>query len=134
MASLNDYRMAIAALALAGLLLVVQLIVADLTAIRSRHRAGYPIPADSSKFLFRAARAHANTNESIAAFGLLTVAGMLLAAHPGWTNALAAAWLASRLAHMGFYYGNLKTPRSASFAVSLITLLGMFINVALSLV
>lgn len=133
MASLDDYRTAIAALALAGLLLVVQLIVADLTAIRSRHTAGYPISADSSKFLFRAARAHANTNECIAAFGLLTVAGMLLSANPGWTNALAAAWLASRLAHMGFY-GNLKTPRSASFGISLITLLGMFINVALSLV
>lgn len=133
-AALNDYRTAIAALAVAGLLLVIQLIVADLTAIKSRHKAGYPIPADSSRFIFRSARAHANTNESIAAFGLLTIAAILLSASPGWTNTLAAAWLASRLAHMGFYYANMKVPRSTSFGMSLLILLGMFVNLASSFV
>ncbi|NJR40795.1 MAG: hypothetical protein HC781_20615 [Leptolyngbyaceae cyanobacterium CSU_1_4] len=54
----------------AGLLLVVQLIVADLTAIRKRHKAGYPIPADSSQFLFRAARAHAHQLQEISTIEL----------------------------------------------------------------
>ena len=53
--ALNDYRTAIEALAVAGLLMVIQLIVADRTAIMSRHKAGYPIPADSGRFIFRSA-------------------------------------------------------------------------------
>jgi uncharacterized MAPEG superfamily protein len=130
MPALNDYRITIVVMALAGLLLVLQLIVADLTAIRHRHKAGYPIPADSGQFLFRSARAHANTNESIAAFALLALAAVLSAASPGWTNALSALWLGSRVLHMGFYYANMKPLRSLAFALSLIALLGLFLTTA----
>jgi len=121
-----DYRHTIAVMASAGLLLVVQLLVADLAAIRHHHKAGYPIPADSSKFIFRAARAHANTNESIAAFALLSLSSMLLSASPPWVNALSITWLTCRLAHMGFYYANIKMGRSIAFGLSLLTLLGLF--------
>lgn len=130
MPALSDYRITIAVMALAGLLLVLQLIVADLTAIRHRHKAGYPIPADSSQFLFRSARAHANTNESIGAFTLLALAALLVSASPAWTNALSALWLASRLLHMSFYYANRKPLRSMAFALSLVALLGLFVTVA----
>ncbi|MBI5718820.1 MAG: MAPEG family protein [Burkholderiales bacterium] len=115
-------------LSLAGVLLVVQLIVADLAAIRSKHKAGYPIAADSTRFLFRSARAHINTNESIAAFALLGFVGVLLNASPAWLNGLAVLWLASRLAHMGFYYANWKPLRSLAFAVSLVALLGLAVT------
>lgn len=125
MPNVAAYQPVLIVMACAALLLVAQLIVADLTAIRKRHKAGYPIPADSSQFLFRAARAHANTNESIAAFALLAFAGMLLKANPSWLNVWSVLWLASRAAHMGFYYANRKPMRSLSFAVSLVALLGM---------
>ena len=124
--AIAEYRLTVAVMASAGLLLVVQLVVADLTAIRHRHKAGYPIPADSSKFIFRAARAHANTNESIAAFALLSLSSILLTASPHWVNVLSIAWLACRLAHMGLYYANIKLGRSIAFGLSLLTLLGMF--------
>ena len=125
-----DYQHTIVVMASAGLLLVMQLVVADLSAIRQRHKAGYPIPADSGKFIFRAARVHANTNESIAAFALLSLSAMLLSASPPWVNALSVAWLACRLAHMGFYYANIKMGRSIAFGLSLLMLLGLFVCVA----
>ena len=126
----NDYRLTIIVMGIAGFLLVLQVIIADLTAIRHKHKAGYPIPADSTTFLFRSARTHANTNESIAAFALLAVAGMLSSAPPTWINGLSAAWLVSRLAHMAFYYSNVKLPRSIAFGVSLMALLGLFLTTA----
>lgn len=125
MNNLAAYHTTRVTLALAGLLLVVQLVIADLTAIRSKHKAGYPIPANSSTFLFRSARAHINTNESIAAFALFGLTGVLLSANPTWLNSLSVLWLCSRIAHMGFYYGNKKPLRSLSFAVSLVALLGL---------
>ena len=64
---MSNYSITIITLGLAGLLLVIQLVIADLTAIRRGHRAGHPITANSADFLFRAARAHLNTNASIAA-------------------------------------------------------------------
>lgn len=121
----ETYRVTLAAMTLAALLLVVQLIIADLTAIRSRHKAGYPIPANSKTFLFRSARAHANTNESISAFALLAGAGILSSTSPGALGFLSIAWVLCRLAHMGCYYANRKSWRSLSFAASLLVLVAM---------
>ena len=120
------YNPTLFAMALAGLLLLLQLIVADLTAIRAGHKAGYPIPADSGTFLFRAARAHANTNESISVFVLFATVAILASADPRWLNALSWAYLACRAGHMAAYYAGLKLPRSIIFGVSLAVLLGLF--------
>jgi uncharacterized MAPEG superfamily protein len=128
MVNVAPYHTTLLMLALAGLLLVLQLIVADLAAIRGKHKAGYPIAADSNRFLFRAARAHINTNESIAAFALLGLVGVLVNANPGWLNGLSVLWVASRVAHMGFYYANSKPLRSLAFAVSLLALLGLAVT------
>jgi hypothetical protein len=76
----SEYNTTIAALVAVGGLLLIQLIVADISAIRAKHRAGTPIPPDFSRFYFRAARAHANTNESVAVFIALAIAGVLLGA------------------------------------------------------
>lgn len=132
MSSFAAYHTTLTALALGGLLFVLQLVIADLTAIRNKHKAGYPIPADSSSFLFRTARAHINTNESIAAFALFGVAGILLGANPGWLNCLSVLWLGARVAHMGFYYANRKQMRSMSFAMSLVSLLGMAVTILIA--
>jgi uncharacterized MAPEG superfamily protein len=123
---MTAYQPTLWAMGVAGLLLLVQLIVADLVAIRSGHRAGTPVPVDFRSFLFRAARAHANTNESIAAFALLAAAGILSAASPLWLNGLAWAYVACRVGHMASYYANRKAARSTAFGLSLLALLGMF--------
>lgn len=109
--------------------MLFQLIVADLVAIRAGHKAGTPVPPDSSKFIFRAARAHANTNESIAAFMLFAVAGILSGVAAGWLNALAWGYIACRVAHMLSYYANLKLARSTAFGISLLVLLAMLATV-----
>ncbi|XLZ69857.1 MAPEG family protein [Massilia sp. SR12] len=117
------------ALAAAGALVLFQLIVADVAAIRAGHQAGTPVAPDSSKFIFRAARAHANTNESIAAFLLFAVAGIMSGAAAGWLNALAWAYIACRVAHMLTYYANWKLARSTAFGLSLVALLAMLATV-----
>lgn len=123
------YQATIQVMGLAGFLLFIQLVIADAAAIRTGHQAGYPIPADRDRFLFRAARAHANTNESIAAFALFALAGMFSAAMPEWLNLFSVIYIISRIGHMLFYYANHKLMRSLSFACSLLALLGMFVVV-----
>lgn len=86
MTPLSDYHLTIVVMALAGLMLVLQLIVADLTAIRRRHKA----PLTAANSCSARGRAHANTNESTAAFALLELAAMLTTASPGWTNSVSA--------------------------------------------
>lgn len=120
------YYLTIWAAAATGLLVVAQLLVADVAAIRAAHKSGTPIPPDSKSFLFRAARAHANTNESVAAFVLFALVGVLGGASPAWLGGLAWLYVTARLAHMVAYYGNQKVPRSTAFGVSLLALFGMF--------
>jgi uncharacterized MAPEG superfamily protein len=128
MNALHQYAPTLYVMGLSGGLLLLQLIVADLSAIRAGHTAGTPIPADFSRFYFRAARAHANTNESLSAFGLLAITGVLSGAAAGWLNVLSVAYLLSRVAHMVAYYANRKTPRSTAFGISLLVLIAMFVT------
>ena len=125
----SAYNPTLWAMGASGALLLVQLIIADLTGITARHKPGTPIPADASTFLFRSARAHANTNESISAFALFAVTGILSAAAPFWLNVFSWAYVACRIGHMGFYYANKSILRSTVFGISLVALVGMFITV-----
>lgn len=110
----------------AGLLLV-QLLVADVVGILRKHTPGMPAEGGHANLLFRLNRAYANTNETLAAFALLAVAGVLLGATPAWLNSLALLYIAGRVAHMLCYYLRWSTARSAAFGVSLIALLGMLV-------
>jgi uncharacterized MAPEG superfamily protein len=78
-------------------------------------------------FFFRAHRAHANTNESVAVFLLLAVCGVLSGASPWWLNTLAWVYVLGRLAHMLCYYANVPRVRSVSFLVAFVALIGMLI-------
>ncbi len=127
---LEGYELTIWAAAVTGLLSLIQLLVADAAAIKAGHPPGTPIPADSRRFLFRAARAHANTNESVAVFAIFAVTGIALSASPAWLGGLAWLYVGARGAHMVAYYANLRIPRSSAFAVSLVALGGMFASVA----
>ena len=112
--------------AIAGLLLI-QLVIADLAAIKVRHLPGAPIEANHSNFLFRAARAYANTNETIAAFILLALFGILSGASSEWLSIFSWVYVSARLAHMLSYYLNLQLLRSIVFGVGLVALLGMLV-------
>ena len=124
---LVPYMSTVWALGVSGALLLIQLLVVDLAGIKARHRPGTPVEADHGDFLFRATRAHANTNESIAAFVLLVLFGVLSAASPIWLNALSWVYVVARVAHMVCYYAGFQLPRSVAFGVGLVALFGMLI-------
>lgn len=124
----EPYKITILVSGLTGLLILLQIIVADVAAIKSQHTPGYPIAPDHESFLFRSARAYGNTNESIAAFALFAIFGVLSASDAQYLNAFALTYFVGRLAHMCFYYANVKLARSISFPVSLVGLLGMFVT------
>ena len=129
---LIPYTPALIAFALAGALMLLQLLVADLAAIRAHHPPGSPVATNHGDFLFRATRAHANTNESIAVFLIAVSFGVLSAASPSWINFLSGVYLVARTGHMLFYYLNLQLPRSLSFAASVLSLFGMLVTGALA--
>ncbi len=122
---LGNYDWTIAALGLTGVMMLIQCVVADVAGMKVGHKAGRPVPADVGSFHFRATRALANTNETVAIFIVLALAGILSNANSGWLNGGAGIYLASRIGHMGCYYADQRTARSAMFAISLVGLLGM---------
>jgi uncharacterized MAPEG superfamily protein len=123
---LTPYATTITTTGAVGGLMLIQLLVADMIGITSRHIPGTPVEADHKNKLFRAVRALANTNESVSIFILLAMFSIAVAASPAWINGLALTYLGGRVGHMVCYYLNIKLMRSISFAVSLIALLGLF--------
>ena len=121
------YKLTVLVLGLSGLLFWLQLALVDVLGIKMKHTPGYAIEQNHESILFRANRAFANSNESIGILILLTIFAILSSANPIWLNGLAVAYLIGRVCHMACYYLNLKLLRSASFAISFIALLGMFI-------
>ncbi len=124
---LDAYNPTIWAMAVTAGLFLLQMLIADFAGIKARHQPGTPVPVDPSLFLFRASRAHANTNESIAAFVLLALTGILANAPAAWLNGLAWVYVAGRAGHMLFYYAKLATARTIAFTVGVLGLLGMLL-------
>jgi uncharacterized MAPEG superfamily protein len=122
---LLPYTGVIGAFGATGVLILLQMLVADFAGIRTRHVPGTPVPADHSLFLFRAVRAHANTNESVAAFVLLALFGIFSAANAQWLNVLAWTYVGARIAHMLCYYADQRLLRSIAFGIGLLALLAM---------
>jgi len=112
---------------LSGLTFFVQLLVADIVAIKSRHIPGYPIEPNHNDLHFRSTRALSNTNESVAIFILLVCFSILSSANANLLNISAIVYLVGRVGHMLCYYSNLKLLRSISFGVSLLGLAAIFI-------
>ena len=124
---LAPYVPTIWAMGATGGLLLVQVLVLDVAGLKARHRPGTPVEADHGNFLFRASRAHANTNESIAAFILLGFFGVLSAGPVGWLNTFSWVYVLARIAHMLCYYAGVHLLRSLSFGVGLAALFGMLV-------
>jgi uncharacterized MAPEG superfamily protein len=106
---------------------IVQAIVADVAGIRARHVPGMPVTGGHDDFLFRAARAQANTNESLALFVLLSLGAVLLGANGWLTNVLVWVFVLARIAHMLAYYADQRLLRSVAFGVGFLCLVGLLV-------
>ncbi|MEE4302396.1 MAG: MAPEG family protein [Pseudomonadales bacterium] len=118
---------------LVAVLLLLQVLVADVVSVRRKHTPGAPIDGGHDDFLWRADRAHRNTNETLGAFVLLTLAAVAVEAHPVAVNGLALVYAAGRAAHMACYWADLRVPRSVSWVVALLALVGLAILVAIAI-
>ena len=108
-------------------LMLIQLLTADVIGIRAKHTPGTPVTSSHDDILFRATRALANTNESIAILLLLLVAGILSGADAGLMTSAAWAYVAGRALHMAFYYANLQILRSVAFVLVLLSLIALWV-------
>jgi uncharacterized MAPEG superfamily protein len=124
---LLPYVPTILAMGVVAGLFLTQILVVDVAGMKARHRPGTPVEADHASFLFRATRAHANTNESIAGYILLALFGLLSATSPGWLNLLSGVYVLGRVGHMLCYYANWQTMRSVFFGVGLAALIAMLV-------
>lgn len=125
---LSQYGSSVLVLGLTGLLLFVQLIVADVIGIKQGHIPGTAVIVGHDKFIFRANRAFANTNETLGILLLFISFAVLSEGDPQLVNGFAMLYLGGRIGHMLFYYANLKLLRSIAFAVSTAALLGIFVT------
>jgi len=124
---IEPYKTTVLILGMMGLLSFLQLLIADITGLKGKHKPGFPIEPDYRSFLFRSVRAHANTNETLTTFVLFALFGIFSAANAQWLNNFAIAYFVGRSLHMVFYYANVSLARSVAFVLALIGLLGMFI-------
>ena len=127
MSFIEPYQVTVLVLGLTGFLFWLQLAMVDVVGIKNKHTPGYLIEQDHNNFLFRAHRVLANSNESAAILILFALFAMLSSADAIWLNRFALIYLVGRIAHMVFYYVNLKVPRSIAFVASFAGLLGMFV-------
>lgn len=119
---METYSTAVAALGFVAALMVLQLLVADVLGILRKHVPGAPVTADHSDALFRATRAVANTNESIAIFICAFLFCVFSSASPVYTAVAAWAYGVSRALYLLCYYVNLQIARSICFGFSLLAL------------
>jgi len=122
-----NFETTILMIGLVGLLQFTQLLVADVSAIKSKKIPGFPTKPDHNSFVFSSERAFLNTSESVTIFLMFACFSILSSADPGWLNSLSVIYALSRLFHMFFYYFGIQLARSAVFAISLLALAGMFI-------
>jgi uncharacterized MAPEG superfamily protein len=122
---LLPYASALTALLALAVLMLIQFAVADFTGIRAGHVPGTPVGGGHDSFLFRATRAHANSNENLPLLLLLALLCILLGASAQWTANWLWVYFAARAAHMALYYADLRNPRSAAFVVGTVAQLGL---------
>jgi uncharacterized MAPEG superfamily protein len=131
--TLIPYTALIQASTVLAALVLVQVLVTDFANLRAKHLPGAPVPVDHKLFLFRAARAHANTLENLATQVLLVVLAILAAASPKWAGIAAWGFTAARAGHMVCYYGDWRLARSVAFGVGLFAQFALLALVVLAL-
>jgi len=123
---LLPYQTSVVVLGAYGFLSLLQLLVADVVAIRRRHEPGTAITGGHDDFLFRATRAHANTNESLATVVLIAGFAIAVGAAPGVVNTGLMSFLGFRVLHMAAYYLDLRLLRSVAFGLGLVAVVIVF--------
>lgn len=124
---ITPYSTTVLVVGLTAVLMLVQLIVADVIGIKLGHVPGHPVEPDHGSLFFRANRAFSNSNESVSIFMLATVFAILAMANPFWVNLGAVVYLVGRVAHMACYYLKIPLLRSISFGVSIIGILDIIV-------
>ena len=116
----QSYALTVTALGALAVLMFCQVLIADVLGLRAKHLPGSPVAADHDNSLFRAVRAVANTNESIAVFILAVLFCMLSGAAASTTGYAAWAFVIARFLYAVCYYMNIQLLRSVMFGVSLL--------------
>ena len=124
---LAEFQLMVAPIGAMASLMVVQILVADVLAIRAKHTPGTPVDANHDSLLFRATRVVANTNESIAVFILAVIFCVLSEASPLYTAYAAWGYVLFRVAYLLCYYLDLRILRSVVFGVSLVFLVALLL-------
>ena len=119
------YFSTLQALVLLAVLFIVQLLVADVAGLMSKHTPGTAVTGGHDDFLFRAVRAHANTNESLAAFVLAAFTAVALGVDPSWTGRLVWGFVLARALHMSAYYADLRNLRSGAFVIGMVCMVAL---------
>lgn len=130
---LAAYGPTLAACVTLALLILLQFLVVDVSQIKARHVPGTPVEGGHERFLFRAVRAHANTNESLGLYLLLVFCALMLSADAFWTAAATWTFTAARAAHMTCYYADWRVARSLAFGTGLVALIALLVLCALAL-
>lgn len=108
-------------------LFLLQFLVVDVSHIRAKQVPGMPVTGGHDNFLFRATRAHANTNESLGLYLLLILCAGPLSANAHWTGVAAWTFTAARGAHMFCYYFDWRNARSWAFGIGLLAQVGLLV-------
>lgn len=128
----SAYSSAVAGLVALATLVAIQFAVADVAGIRAKHIPGMPITTGHRDFLFRATRAHANTNENLPLFLLLFLACVMGGASAQWTANWVWVFVIARLGHMLCYYADQRLPRSGAFVVGTVAQVGLLVLAAMA--
>ncbi len=108
-----------------ALLLLVQVLVADVTGLRRKRSPGAGVEGGHDDFLWRAERAFMNNNETLGAFVLLTLAAVGVAAEPLPVNGCALLFVTARAGHMVCYWADLRRLRSVCWIAGTLALFGL---------
>jgi len=122
MAVVHSYQLTIYAMGAMVLLMLVQVLVADIVGIKFKHIPGSAIESNHANLLFRVSRVVDNTNETIAILVLALMFCILSNASPAYTAYSAWCFVVARFFYALCYYGNVQMMRSIFFVVSLLCL------------
>lgn len=121
----ETYSHLVLAIGVMAFISIIQLLVADLIGIVSKHTPGTPVEANHDSVLFRASRVVANTNESISIFILAAAFCVLTSAPASFVGLCSWAYVVLRLLYAVCYYANLQIMRSVVFGLSILSLCGL---------
>ena len=110
-----------------ALLMMLQLLLADIVGISRRHEPGSGVAGGHDDPFFRVTRTVANTNEIIAIFVLAVLFCVWSGASEEMTAWAAWAFVATRGAYAICYYLNLKVLRSTCFSASMVALIALLV-------